>query len=94
MGHVDHFIPWTRYPVDLGHNFVLADEKCNCKKRARLPAGEHLAAWTERNAKYGSQIAAELERRGMVAELAASNRVAEWAYAQTEAAKGLTCQGG
>jgi hypothetical protein len=21
---VDHFIPWSRYPVDLGHNFVLA----------------------------------------------------------------------
>ena len=22
---VDHFIAWARYPVDLGHNFVLAD---------------------------------------------------------------------
>src|SRR2546429_642776 len=21
---VDHFIPWSRYPDDLGHNFVLA----------------------------------------------------------------------
>jgi len=35
-------------------------------------------------------IADELERRGMAAELAASNRVAEWGYAQTEAARGLT----
>lgn len=25
--HGDHFIPWARYPVDLGHNFVLADSR-------------------------------------------------------------------
>ena len=23
-GDVDHFIPWSRYPVDLGHHFVIA----------------------------------------------------------------------
>jgi hypothetical protein len=22
-GHVDRFIPWAKYPIDLGHNFVL-----------------------------------------------------------------------
>ena len=31
-GHVDHFVPWARYPVDLGHNFVLAHASCNEKK--------------------------------------------------------------
>jgi hypothetical protein len=40
--HVDHFIAWSRYPTDLGHNFVLADDRCNGKKRDRLPACEHL----------------------------------------------------
>ena len=89
-GHVDHFIAWARYPVDLAHNFVLADERCNSKKRDRLPAYEHLAAWAERNAKYGAQIAGELEQRGLVAELVASKRVAQWAYGQTAAVKGLT----
>jgi hypothetical protein len=88
--HVDHFIAWSRYPTDLGHNFVLADDRCNNQKRDRLPAFEHLVAWAERNARYGEQIAGELEHRGVVAELAASNRIAEWAYTQTEAAKGLT----
>ena len=87
---MDHFVAWARYPVDLGHNFVLADERCNNKKRERLPACEHLAAWTERNAKYGDQIRDALEQHGVVAELAASNRVAAWAYGQTEAARGLT----
>jgi len=26
---VDHFVPWARYPLDLGHNFVLADEEAS-----------------------------------------------------------------
>ena len=25
--HVDHFVAWSRYPVDLDHNFVLADSR-------------------------------------------------------------------
>jgi len=70
--HVDHFIAWSRYPTDLGHNFVLADGRCNNKKRDRLPACEHLARWTERNTKYGSQIADEMRGRGVVADLTAS----------------------
>jgi 5-methylcytosine-specific restriction endonuclease McrA len=37
--HVDHFIAWPWYPVDLGHNFVLADSRCNSQKRDRLQAG-------------------------------------------------------
>lgn len=88
--HVDHFVAWARYPVDLGHNFVLADSRCNSQKRDRLPACEHLGAWVERNSAFGGQIANVLKERGIIAELAASNRVATWAYGQTEAAHGLT----
>jgi 5-methylcytosine-specific restriction endonuclease McrA len=80
--HVDHFVAWARYPVDLGHNFVLADSKCNGRKGDRLPACEHLAAWTERNARFGEQMGKALEERGIVSQLDASNRVAQWAYAQ------------
>lgn len=88
--HVDHFVAWARYPVDLGHNFVLADNKCNQQKRDRLPACEHLAAWTERNSRFSDQIVEALGQRGIVSELAVSNSVAQWAYNQTEAASGLT----
>jgi len=88
--HVDHFVAWARYPVDLGHNFVLADSKCNNQKRDRLPACEHLEAWAERNNGYGEQIRGALTDRGIISELAASVRVAQWAYGQTEAAGGLT----
>jgi len=88
--HVDHFVAWARYPVDLGHNFVLADNKCNQQKRDRLPACEHLSAWTERNTKFSEQIADALMERGIISELAVSNCGTRWAYAQTEGANGLT----
>jgi hypothetical protein len=55
---------WARYPVELAHNFVLADSKCNSKKRDRLPACEHLAFLTERNAKYGAQMAMRYDNMG------------------------------
>jgi hypothetical protein len=88
--HVDHFIAWARYPIDLGHNFVLADGRCNSQKCDRLPAYDHLAAWIERNRKFGDQIGNAMKERGIVAELTVSNRVAQWAYQQTENANGLT----
>jgi 5-methylcytosine-specific restriction endonuclease McrA len=87
---VDHFIAWACYPIDLGHNFVLADRACNNKKRDRLPAVSHLAAWTDRNGRFGDQIRSALQERGTIAELPASNQVAHWAYAQAEAANALT----
>jgi hypothetical protein len=80
----------NRYPIDLGHNFVVADSRCNNQKRDRLPAVDHLAAWAERNARYGDQLRDALAECGLVAELSASKRIAEWAYGQTEAAQGLT----
>jgi len=33
--HVDHFIPWSRYPRDLAQNFVLAHGACNLDKGDR-----------------------------------------------------------
>jgi 5-methylcytosine-specific restriction endonuclease McrA len=46
---VDHFVPWSRYPTDLGHNFVLAHDSCNNAKSDFLAAENHLAAWVRRN---------------------------------------------
>jgi hypothetical protein len=86
---VDHFIPWSRYASDLSHKLVLADTKCKNKKRDRIPVVEHLARWTERNAQYGGEITVAL-RDQLPVDLGCSIRVAHWAYAQTEAAGGLT----
>jgi 5-methylcytosine-specific restriction endonuclease McrA len=88
-GHIDHFIPWSKYPIDLGHNFVLADIRCNSKKRDRIPHVDHLARWTERNRDHADEIVTALKDQ-LPCDLACSNRIAYWAYEQTETAGGLT----
>jgi hypothetical protein len=57
--HVDHFIPWSRYPADLGHNFVLSHTQCNSDKSDYVAAERHLAAWSQRN----TECKAELDSR-------------------------------
>jgi len=88
-GHLDHFIPWAKYPIDLGHNSVLADSRCNSKKRDRMPHLDHLAQWTERNREHGYQIASALKDQ-LLCDFPCTNRIAHWAYSRTEAANGLT----
>jgi len=89
VGHVDHFIPWAKYPIDLGHNFVLADSRCNGKKRKRMPHVDHLARWSERNRHFAADIVAALKDR-LPCDVACTKRIAFWAYEQTENARGLT----
>lgn len=85
---VDHFIPWCRYPTDLGHNFVLSHPACNNAKSDHLAAEEHLTAWAERNRTHQDELHARLLEAALPHDLAASIRISEWAYEQTERAKG------
>ncbi len=77
---VDHFIPWWRYPTDLGHNFVLAHASCNRQKSDRLAAQPHLERWAERNRTHGPALAAEFDLRRVRHDRDASVRIARWAY--------------
>ena len=79
---VDHFIAWSRYPLDLGHNFVLADSGCNGDKCDRLPAIAHLARWSRRNG--DPTLTAEFDRAGLPHDIPATKRVASWAYGAAE----------
>jgi len=88
--HVDHFIPWSRYPVDLGHNFVLAHASCNGMKSDRLAASAHLDAWVDRQERHAKLLSADFNRYGVVNDLASSARIANWAYANTFDCHGLT----
>ena len=85
---VDHFVPWSRYPTDLGHNFVLSHPSCNNAKSDHLAAEEHLAAWIERNKAHAAEMDARLAEAELPHDFAASVRIAEWAYEQTEQANG------
>jgi 5-methylcytosine-specific restriction endonuclease McrA len=78
---VDHFIPWARYGVDLGHNF-LAHASCNRSKSDYLAAEPHLGAWLNRNDRFKGELAGWFDEQGIVHDLDASVSVARWAYGQ------------
>ena len=87
---VDHFIPWSRYPVDLGHNFVLAHASCNAKKSDRLACAGHLDAWAEHAGRLAPEMGREFNRGGIIHDFSTSARIVNWAYSQTFACRGLT----
>ncbi len=87
--HIDHFIPWSRYPADLGHNFVLAHCSCNLSKGDKLAASEHLNGWVERNRLQRTFLAEEFDRRKIIHNLDASEKVASWSYSQAAGAGAL-----
>ncbi len=87
-GAVDHFIPWRRYSLDLGHNFVLAHYKCNSSKSDLLAAEEHLARWTKRNHTYSDALIEGFNQRNVLHNWPASRQIARWAYSQVHRAGG------
>jgi hypothetical protein len=87
---VDHFVPWALYPLDLGHNFVLAHRECNSAKRDLLACEEHLSAWVERNRSYGDELGKQFERLGVVHNLSSTTRIAHWAYSSASISSALT----
>lgn len=87
--NVDHFIPWSRYPIDLGHNFVLAHDACNSQKSTRLAAVEHLGRWCDRNEKYGAEMSRVFQEQSIVHDLRASWQITNWAYSQAQATGSL-----
>jgi len=55
-----------------------------------MAAREHLHAWVERNARYAAELVSEFDRNAILHNLPTTMHVTEWAYAQTEFARGLT----
>jgi len=83
-GAVDHFIPWARYPLDLGHNFVLAHPKCNSDKSDHLAALPHLRNWCKRNTVHEPWLSEQFDKKGLLHDLNSTMQIAIWSYALTE----------
>ena len=86
---VDHFVPWSRYPVDLGHNFVVAHTECNNRKRDSLADVPHLERWMRRNEDYRTEMEQQFDEAAVAHDLAASLQIARWAYRQAAASRSL-----
>jgi 5-methylcytosine-specific restriction endonuclease McrA len=81
-GEVDHFVPWSKYPRDLAHNFVLAHAACNRSKSDMLAGLVHVEHWRQRNVEHGDAIGGELGEHGFLADPECTLVVARWAYQQ------------
>jgi hypothetical protein len=88
QSHIDHFIPWSRYPADLGHNFVLAHVACNSAKSDYLAAENHLSAWVDRNQEHAQEMRSRLPNASLPCDWPAAVQIAKWVYRQTETANG------
>jgi hypothetical protein len=85
---VDHFIPWSRCRSDLAHNLVLAHKGCNAAKSDFLACEDHLQAWTKRNRALVGAASGQFDRVALPHDLNVSERIAQWAYSQTEQTHG------
>ncbi|MBD1577377.1 HNH endonuclease [Vibrio sp. S11_S32] len=86
---VDHFIPFSRYSNDLGHNFVAAHRSCNNNKRDFLAAQKHRARWEEQNLILNKDIITQELSPYFLCDENKSLSVSNWAYqiASTNGAK-------
>ena len=87
-GAVDHFIPWRRYPLELGHNFVFAHRVCNSSKSDLLAAERHLDRWAERSHACRDELEEGFKQLKVLYDWPATRRVAHWAYGQVHKAGG------
>lgn len=87
--HVDHFIPWAKYPCDTVANLVLASPSANNNKKDHLPATVHLDRWCERNDGQRALLAYAAKEAGLEAGEGSIKQVAAWAYGSQEAINGL-----
>jgi len=87
---VDHFIPFSLYPRDLMHNFVLACPTCNRSKSDTLAAKIHLDRWIELTTKNSEAIAKIGANVGVTSNLETSFAIAKWGYESATLSNGLT----
>jgi len=83
-GVLDHFIPWVKYPVDLGHNFVFTDGRCNAAKRDHLAAPGHLVNWKAQNLDRSGELDALFGDAMLRYDARRSLTITAWAYEQAE----------
>jgi 5-methylcytosine-specific restriction endonuclease McrA len=78
---VDHFVPFSLYPRDLIHNFVLAHPSCNRSKSDTLAARPHLEHWLDYMGRNDDALREIAEQAGRISDPSSCRAVASWGYA-------------
>lgn len=85
---VDHFVPFSQYPRDLAHNFVLAHPSCNRSKSDTLAAAPHLERWLERLLHHADSLTEIGQSAGIMSDVQVSRQIAAWGYTSAVTAGG------
>lgn len=80
----DHFVPWARFPTDIGENLVLAHASCNRRKRDYLAAEDHLRKWMRFVTDKRDEISGLLRESNLITDLGRAKNIAYWAYEEQE----------
>ncbi len=79
--HVDHFVPWAKYPLNSPFNLVVASNSANLQKSDHLAALPHLERWIER---LHLQSDGLLELGGLPRDVERTIEIARFSYSQAE----------
>lgn len=86
QAHVDHFIPWAKYPMNSPFNLVVASTSVNLQKSDHIAAVPHLERWRRRNE---HRIRDLLSIGGLADDQTRTLAVARFTYAQAERVRAL-----
>ena len=84
---IDHFIAWSRYPLDEGFNLVLCHSQCNNAKKDHIPALVHLESWVENLNARGNAFTTKLNELKLPAGKERTLSVVGWAYSLAESSQ-------
>jgi len=91
---VDHFIPWSTFSYDYGHNFVLSCNRCNSYKSNYLASYDFLLGWMEWIHHNDELIDEEMSHRQIPTNISLSVNVSHSAYNQAEVQSQNVWKGG
>lgn len=81
QAHVDHFVPWAKYPLNSPFNLVVASNTVNLQKSDHLAALPHLERWSRRLQAHRDSL---IEMGALRQDLERTLDIARFTYGQAE----------
>jgi 5-methylcytosine-specific restriction endonuclease McrA len=78
--HIDHFIPWSKYPNDAIENLVLACERCNSSKTDYLATPSLVDNWLSHIKTHGAALSSIADTTNLDSDAHRTIRLAQGKY--------------
>ena len=78
--HIDHFIPWSKYPNDAIENLVLTCERCNSSKTDYLATPDLVGSWLSHIKTHATTLSAIADQANLDSDADRTIRLAQGKY--------------